>query len=244
MGDCRKEFATLVKATLSYLQEEWSTQISHRILNEEEQDGASDLLERAREYRQIDKARVIEGENGMTDCLDLPKVCEKTKLEPLKEPPPPKSVAEEKKPKPPLPKRKEPKPSLNWILNPMPLPTEFSPQFTSFFKAIPLNITIRLFVTDPSQTFFLESVARAITQLVAPAALFSGKLDTLLTNHNIQLVLAPLSLLIKRFPQVQLHQFLKLDGPTLLPLADHYDIDLKRTLWNSLKNFQNMLPSS
>lgn len=193
MSDCRKEFATLVKATLHYLQEEHS----HLFIQE----------------------------------MPPPPP------PPPPSPPPPTPVVEKKK-------KEEHKPATNWILNPMPLPPEFSPQFTSFFKEIPLNIPIRLVVTDPIHTFFLESVARALTQLIAPAALYSGKLDTLLTDHNVQLVLAPLSHLKKRWPQVQLHQFLKLDGSTLLPLANHYDIDLKHDLWNSLKNFPNMLPSS
>jgi len=203
MGDCRKEFSTLIKATLHYLQEEW-------------------------------------GEHVHLAIKEPP---------PL---PPSKPVIEQKKPEPKPAvekKREEPKPVSNgpvsnWTLNPMALPPELSPRYTSFFKEIPLHIPIRLVVTDPSQTFFLENVARALTKLIAPAALFSGKLDSLLTNQNIQLVLAPLSHLKKRFPQVELHQFLKLDGPTLLPLADHYDIELKHALWNTLKSFQNTPPSS
>lgn len=165
----------------------------------------------------------------------------------LKEPPPPPQPpkpAVEKKKLPPEKKREPQLQAKNWILNPMPLPTETSPQFTSFFKPIPLYIPIRLFVTETSQTLFLESIARAITKEIAPASLFSGRLDTLLTNRNVQLILAPLSLLKKRFPQIELHQFFKVEGPTLLALADQYDLELKRDLWNSLKSFQNTLLSS
>ncbi len=167
----------------------------------------------------------------------------------VKEPPPQKKVVvvEEKPvaPQPQIEKKKEepkPKPTPNWILNPMPPPEVQPMQFGSIFNSIPLDIPVRLVVTDPSETFFLENVARALTKTIAPAALFSGKLDLLLTNHNVQLVLAPLSHLKKRFPQVELHQFLKIDGPTLLPLADHYDLELKRALWNTLK--QSTLRSS
>lgn len=202
MSECKKEFATLIRATIQYLQDEWEEHIRLS----------------------------------------------------LKEPPPKHSKQIEEKPKTqfeiptPLPvekkKKEDPKPSANWILNPLPLPAEFSTEFSSLFRPIPLSIPIRLVVAEQSQIFFLESVARAVTKLIAPAVLYSGKIDPLLTNSSILLILAPLSLLKKRFPQVELHQLLKFDGPALLPLADHYDLELKRALWNTLKSFQNTLPSS
>ncbi|MCH9627452.1 MAG: hypothetical protein S4CHLAM2_10920 [Chlamydiales bacterium] len=198
MHESRKEFASLIRATLDFLQEGWPEPVR----------------------------------------LSLKE----------KEPPPPKPISppptaapatapvEAKKP--------ETKPEAKWKLTPFPLPSENLPHFAQFYSSQPLHIPIRLLVVNETQTLFLENVARALTQYMAPAALFSGKIDTLLTNQNIQLVLAPLSLLQKRFSQVDLHQFHKLDGPTLLPLADHYDTDLKRTLWNTLKSFPTMPQSS
>ncbi|MCC5831921.1 MAG: hypothetical protein JJU12_02635 [Chlamydiales bacterium] len=197
MTEWRKEFATLIRATLQYLQEEW---------------GAHPPLV-------------------------------------IKEPPPRESKAADApkpqpEPKPQVIKKEKPNLNRNWELNPMPLPTELTPEFTSLFRPLPLTIPIRIAFADPGQIFFLENVARALTKLIAPTSLYSGKLDHLLTNHHVLLVLAPLSLLEKRFPQVELHQLLKLDGPTLLPIADHYDPKLKRALWNILKSFRNTLPSS
>lgn len=141
-------------------------------------------------------------------------------------------------------KPQEIKQPTNWILNPLPLPVEDIPQYTSFFPTHPLHIPIQLVLTDPEQTFFLENVARALTKLIAPAALYSGKIDLLLTNKNTQLVCAPLSFLQKRFPQVTLHQYYKINGPTLLPLADHYNLEMKTALWNVLKRFPNLPQSS
>jgi hypothetical protein len=200
MSECKKEFATLIRATLQYLQDEWGEHI--RLSLKE----------------------------------PPPKHSKKIEEEPRFETPAPLPV--EKK------KNEDPKPSSNWILNPLPLPAEFPTEFSSLFRPIPLSIPIRLVVAEQSQIFFLESVARALTKLIAPAMLYSGKIDPLLTNSSILLILAPLSLLKKRFPQVELHKLLKFDGPALLPLADHYDLELKRALWNILKSFQNMLPSS
>ncbi len=193
MHEPRKEFSSLIRATLDFLQEEWSEPVR----------------------------------------LSLKE----------KELPPPKPVSPPPKRQPVETKKPEHKPEVRWKLTPMPLPSENLPHFTHFYSSQPLIIPIRLLLVDENQTLFLESVARALTQHIAPAALFSGKIDALLTNQSVQLVLAPLSLLQKRFPQVDLHQLHKLDGPTLLPLAGHYDIDLKRTLWNTLKSFPITPPS-
>lgn len=132
----------------------------------------------------------------------------------------------------------------DWTLNPLSLPPDYPPAFTSYFKAIPLTIPIRLFVAESSQILFLENVSRAITRFIAPSMLFAGKLDVLLTNQNVHLILAPLSVLKKRFPQVELHCFLKIGGTALLPLADQYDLELKRNLWKCLKSFPDMPRSS
>lgn len=201
MNERRKEFAALIKATLHYLQDEWSEHI-HIALKEPPPS----------------RAKPPEAEKPAPQSPPVLKPVEK--------------------------KKKEEPPLANWILNPMPLPEERPLQFNGVFQTMPLTVPVRLIAADPGQIIFLENVARALTKWIAPAALYSGKLDPLLTNHSVQLVLAPLSLLKKRFPQVELHQLLKIDGPALLPLADHYDLQLKRTLWNTLKSFQNTLPSS
>ncbi len=191
MYNCQKEFATLLKATIEYLQQ--------------------DMPAAQREAKPLKPTQ---------------KAQPKQESKPIVEP------------------KKEHKPPTNWSLTPMSVPEAHPPSFTAHFKTLPLDIPIYLLITDESQSFFLENVARALTRTVAPAALFSGKLDLLLTRQSVRLVLAPLSFLKKRFPQVELHQFLKLGDHTLLPLADNYDVDLKRDLWNKLKNFPNTPLSS
>lgn len=176
---------------------------------------------------------------GEWSDLEQPPVV--AKAQPVVHPPPKPQAKPQPKPQP------KPKPveqTTNWPLTPMELPVEFCPKFEKLYKPLPLDVPIRLYVADDSQVLFLESLCRAITQHFGPASLFKGKLDTLLTTTTIELVLAPLSCLKKRFPQLELHHHIKLDGPTLLPLADEYDLDLKRELWTCLKNFRASPPSS
>lgn len=124
----------------------------------------------------------------------------------------------------------------NWTLNSMAIPDELAPSFTSFPQH-PLRIPIYLFVADPEPLPFLESLARALTEFLAPAALFSGKIDSLLVRDYVKLLLAPLSFLRKRWPDVQVHEGFPLDNVTLLPLADSYTPEQKRALWKSLHHF-------
>ncbi|MEZ5315559.1 MAG: hypothetical protein R3E91_05075 [Chlamydiales bacterium] len=135
-------------------------------------------------------------------------------------------------------------PPPQWSLTPLPVPEEEVSKFSAFFPQLPLYIPIRLIMTNQKEILFLQNVARAITRLIAPATLYKGELATLLKDHNVLLILAPLSLLKQKFPRAELHQLLKLDHLSLLPLADYYNPDLKRHLWNTLKSFQNTLQLS
>lgn len=134
---------------------------------------------------------------------------------------------------------KEKKPIIigDWQLNLPSIAHEKTSKFSSFFKAEQLAIPIYLLCSEEYNLLFLENMSRAITQFIAPSALFYGKLDTLLLNKNIKLIIAPLSIIKHKFSEAELHQFLEIQGSYILPLADTYNIELKHHLWNLLKNF-------
>ncbi|MFZ0565818.1 MAG: hypothetical protein WAM28_06505 [Chlamydiales bacterium] len=145
----------------------------------------------------------------------------------------------------------------NWALNPMPLPESDEAVHRSFgaiFKGEklvkPHVPVILLLPTDhPAHRLFLENVARAITYTKSPARVMIA--ETLpLKEPSVKLILAPYTLMQKHYADLEIHCFYPVDGVTLLPLAkiESYleDINLKHTLWNTLKkwHFPNTRQSS
>lgn len=156
---------------------------------------------------------------------------------------------------PPIPKLDMPKEK--WALNPMPLPDSSDSLYHSFkgcFKGETLtepHVPIVLLLPEDraDHRLFFENVARALTSTKAPAKVRVAK--TLpLKELSIQLILAPYSLMQKEYPGLTTHHFYPTKGLTLLPLEEieSYlkDINLKRTLWNTLKtwHFPNTPQSS
>lgn len=141
----------------------------------------------------------------------------------------------------------------NWPLLPLPLPEETETLFARFSDVFPKdslitqpNTLIYLLLPEEKEAprLFLENVSRVITRTLAPASVLFGdekKCEQLLKKEGV-LIIAPLSLLKKKFPSLAVHQFYPAGHSTLLPLEelDYYlkDLNLKRTLWNTLKTFR------
>ncbi len=148
----------------------------------------------------------------------------------------------------PEPKKKEPPPP--WKLSPPPTSEAPISRFSKFFQPQHETTSIYLFALDLSvkQKDFLENVAQAISEHIGPTKLVAAPLQHLLEDPKIRLLIAPFSLLNKKFPEVQSHQYLLMGAQFLLPMEpiDSYltDLDLKRELWNQLKLFPAMLQSS
>lgn len=146
---------------------------------------------------------------------------------------------------------------IKWELNPMPLP-EAADSLCDFFRSSfkgtkltgPLIPIVLLLPEDrPAHRLFFENVARAITYKVAAARVIIAKAIPF-KDPSIKLIIAPYSLMQKSYPDLQTHHFYPTKGLTLLPIeeVESYleDLNLKRTLWNTLKtwHFPNTLRSS
>ena len=106
-----------------------------------------------------------------------------------------------------------------------------------------ISVLLLLPEENPLHRLFLENVCRAITRTFTPASvvLFNG---ALLIDEQYKLVLAPCSLLKKKFPDVQPHQSFKTERYSVIPLENldlyTHDVNSKRALWSTIqRSFQS-----
>lgn len=119
-----------------------------------------------------------------------------------------------------------------------------APRLTQLDEPVPCYLL--LFKEDERK--FLESVSDAITKNIMPAKVISfANENEILQNRFVKYLLYPKSQLphFQKLKDMTIHVPYEIDGVTHLLLADvaRYteDINLKRSLWNILKN---TLPSS
>lgn len=139
-------------------------------------------------------------------------------------------------------------PKGGWELQAMPAPTDSSPlrQKLAAYTATndpPLSVLLILPEENGMHRLFLENVSRAVTRSFASATVAIYR-DGLLQEMQGKLILAPLSLLQKRFPKAQVHIPLQESGMTWIPLENldiyAHDVTAKRALWMSIqRSFQS-----
>lgn len=170
-------------------------------------------------------------------------------------PPPIEPVIAVKNPPPPSPppkKSEEATPlETKWALIPLPPVDETKTlyhRFASFFPkeslTEPACVAYLLLPEEkPACRLFLENVSKAVTRSLAPACValaHEKKWDAWFADKG-KLIAAPLSLVKKKIPLAQTHCFYPIGASTLLALEELesylHDLNLKRTLWNTLKTF-------
>jgi hypothetical protein len=129
-----------------------------------------------------------------------------------------------------------------WDLHPMPAPADFSylrqklAVFTSTQEP-PLKVILVLPEENSHHRLFLENVSKAVTRSFASATVVLYE-ERLFQQKGI--VLAPLSLLLKKFPKAQAHIPFCERETIWIPLENldiySHDVNCKRALWKSIQH--------